>query len=147
MKKKNIFLVLLVAVVFGSCDGIRRKNKIADDAGSQMEMALKDSTTVQLIDSVYNFGNIKQGQSVSFNFKFKNTGKKALVVTNASASCGCTVPEKPQRPIMPGQTSFIKVVFNSTGKSGHQEKNVTVSANTNPSFPTIKLMGEVQAPQ
>ena len=146
MKKKNIFFVLLVVVVFASCDGIRRKNKIADDAGSQMEMALKDSTTVQLIDSVYNFGNIKQGQSVSFNFKFKNTGKKALVVTNASASCGCTVPEKPQRPIMPGQTSFIKVVFNSTGKSGHQEKNVTVSANTSPSFPTIKIMGEVQAP-
>ena len=144
---KNIFLVLFAAVLFVSCDGIRRKNKIADDAGSQMEIALKDSTTVQLIDSVYNFGNIKQGQSVSFNFKFKNTGKKALIVTNASASCGCTVPEKPERPIMPGQTSFIKVVFNSTGKSGHQDKNVTVSANTNPSFPTIKLIGEVEVPK
>ena len=144
---KNIFLVLFAAVLFVSCDGIRRKNKIADDAGSQMEIALKDSTTVQLIDSVYNFGNIKQGQSVSFNFKFKNTGKRALIVTNASASCGCTVPEKPERPIMPGQTSFIKVVFNSTGKSGHQDKNVTVSANTNPSFPTIKLIGEVEVPK
>jgi len=96
---------------------------------------------------VYNFGNIKQGQSVSFNFKFKNTGKRALIVTNASASCGCTVPEKPERPIMPGQTSFIKVIFNSTGKSGHQDKNVTVSANTNPSFPTIKLIGEVEVPK
>jgi len=144
---KNIFLVLLAVVLFVSCDSIRRKNKIADDAGLQMEMALKDSTIVLLIDSVYNFGNIKQGQSVSFNFKFKNTGKKALVVTNASASCGCTVPEKPERPIMPGQTSFIKVVFNSTGKSGHQDKNVTVSANTNPSFPTIKLIGEVEVPK
>ena len=144
---KNIFLVLFAAVLFVSCDGIRRKNKIADNAGSQMEIALKDSTTVQLIDSVYNFGNIKQGQSVSFNFKFKNTGKKALIVTNASASCGCTVPEKPERPIMPGQTSFIKVVFNRTGKSGHQDKNVTVSANTNPSFPTIKLIGEVEVPK
>ena len=144
---KNIFLVLLAVVLFVSCDSIRRKNKIADDAGLQMEMALKDSTIVLLIDSVYNFGNIKQGQSVSFNFKFKNTGKRALIVTNASASCGCTVPEKPERPIMPGQTSFIKVIFNSTGKSGHQDKNVTVSANTNPSFPTIKLIGEVEVPK
>jgi hypothetical protein len=136
-----------MATSFVSCDNIRRKNKIADDAGTKMELALKDSTTVQLIDSVYNFGTIKQGQSVSFNFRFKNTGKRVLVVTDASASCGCTVPEKPERPIMPGEASFIRVVFNSTGKSGHQEKVVTVLANTNPSFPAIKLIGEVIAPQ
>jgi hypothetical protein len=144
---KKIFLLFLIAASFASCDNIRRKNKIADDAGTKMAMALKDSTTVQLIDSVYNFGKIKQGQSVTFNFRFKNTGKRALVVTDASASCGCTVPEKPEHPIMPGESSFIKVIFNSTGKSGHQEKNVTISANTNPAFPAIKLTGEVDAPK
>jgi hypothetical protein len=144
---KQTFLLLIIAASLVSCDNIRRKNKIADDAGTKMALALKDSTTVQLIDSVYNFGKIKQGQSVMFNFRFKNTGKRALVVTDASASCGCTVPEKPERPIMPGESSFIKVIFNSAGKSGHQEKNVTISANTNPSFPAIKLTGEVEVPK
>ena len=143
---KNILLSLLIITIFISCDSVRRKNKIADDAGTKMTLALKDSTSVELLDSVYNFGKIKQGESVSFNFRFKNTGKRALVVTDAFASCGCTVPEKPDRPIMPEEISFIKVIFNSTGKSGHQEKNVTINANTNPSFPAIKLTGEVEVP-
>jgi len=142
--KRYFLTIITVVFLFISCDNVRRNDKIADDAGTQMTSALKDSTTVQLIDSVYNFGNIKQGASVSFNFRFKNTGKKPLVITNASASCGCTVPEKPEKPILPGQESFIKVVFNSTGKHGYQDKNVTVSANVTPAFPLIKLTGEVE---
>ena len=147
---KKLVSFFLIATVFISCD-VRRKDKVADDAVQQADMIakkneqlLKDPTTVQAIDSAYNFGTIKEGEKVEYSFRFKNTGAKPLVVTAAHASCGCTVPEKPEKPILPGETGVLKVVFNSKGKSGHQEKNITVSSNANPSFPELKLTGEVE---
>jgi hypothetical protein len=142
--KKYILLFAFIAT-FVSCD-VRRKDKIADDSVTsekQTQKALQDSTTVQLIDSVYNFGNIKEGDKVTHSFTFKNTGKNPLIITEAHASCGCTVPEKPEKPIAPGETGVMKVVFNSSGKSGHQEKNITVNSNAKPHFTDLKLIGEV----
>jgi hypothetical protein len=137
-------LICLVSTIFlFSCD-VRRKDKVADDGLQRTEQALRDSTTVELIDKTYNFGTITEGEKVEYNFKFKNTGKKPLIITNASASCGCTVPEKPEKPVMPGEISFIKVVFNSKGKSGHQDKAIIVSSNVKPSFPDLMLSGEVK---
>ena len=141
--KRLVFIVLTMTVFF-SCD-IKRKDKIADDAAKKFEQALKDTTEVQLIDSVYNFGKVTEGSKVEYNFRFKNIGKKPLLVTNATASCGCTVPEKPEKPIMPGEVGFIKVVFNSKNKIGHNEKTIMVAANVNPEFPEMKLIGEVEA--
>ncbi len=142
--KKYILLIGLITTLV-SCD-VRRKDKIADDSVTsekQIQKALQDSTTVQLIDSVYNFGSIKEGDKVTHSFTFKNTGKNPLIITEAHASCGCTVPEKPEKPIAPGETGVMKVVFNSSGKSGHQEKNITVNSNAKPHFTDLKLIGEV----
>jgi len=140
---KRYFLFFSVTIAFISCD-VRRKDKVADDAVQRMEQALKDTTAVEVIDKTYNFGTITEGDKVEYNFRFKNTGKKPLVITNATASCGCTVPERPDKPVMPGDTSFIKVVFNSKGKSGHQDKSIIVSSNAKPSFPDLMLSGEVK---
>lgn len=140
MKKYN--LILLVAITLVACN-VRRNDKVVDDAVKQTAAAMLDTTTVQLIDSVYNFGKVTEGEKVTFNFRFKNSGSKPLVIASTSASCGCTVPEKPERPILPGETGFIKVVFNSKGKMGHNEKNITVMANTNPAFPMLLLTGDV----
>lgn len=138
------YLILIAAIISTafSCN-VRKNDKVVDDSVRQMELALKDSTTVELIDKVHNFGTIKEGEKVEYNFKFKNSGKKPLVITNASASCGCTVPEKPEKPIMPGEIGSIKVVFNSKGKSGHQSKSIIVSSNAQPAFPDLVLSGEV----
>jgi Protein of unknown function (DUF1573) len=106
--------------------------------------AMNNTTTVQIIDSSYNFGTITEGEKVEFNYRFKNTGTNPLVIFEAHASCGCTVPEKPEKPVLPGETGFIKVVFNSSGKKGHNEKDVNVSSNANPAFPALKLTGEVK---
>jgi hypothetical protein len=69
------------------------------------------------------------------------------VIFEAHASCGCTVPEKPEQPILPGETGFIKVVFNSSGKKDHIDKDINVSSNVSPSFPVLKLTGEVKVKQ
>lgn len=141
---KKFGVMIFVAAVIFSCN-VRRNDKVVDDEVKQMEMAKLDTTSVQLIDSVYDFGKVAEGEKVTFNFRFRNSGSKPLVITHASASCGCTIPEKPEKPILPGQTGFIKVVFNSQGKAGHNEKNITVVANTNPTFPLLLLKGDVEA--
>lgn len=139
---KHSFLILLAAVVLMSCDN-RRKDKIVDDSVVQTAEALKDSTTVQVIDSLFNFGKITDGQKVETSYRFKNTGDKPLVIIDAKADCGCTVPQRPEKPIMPGQTGFIKVVFDSKGKVGSTHKAITVISNANPEFPPLMLTGEV----
>lgn len=136
-------ILLLIIVSATSCD-IRRKDKLMDDAGKKALQALKDSTTINLIDTSYNFGKVTEGELVTFNFRFSNSGKKPLIITNVSASCGCTVAEKPEKPVMPGESSFIKAVFNSRGKQGHNDKKITVTSNANPPFPMLTLTGEVE---
>ena len=83
------------------------------------------------------------GEKITYEFKFNNTGKSPLIISDAKASCGCTVPEWPKEPVMPGQGGKIKVTFDSAGKSGLQDKQITVTANTNPAQNIVHLIGEV----
>ncbi|MDQ6756998.1 MAG: DUF1573 domain-containing protein [Bacteroidota bacterium] len=139
---KRFFLILLLPCLLFACD-IRNKNKKDVKANEQTTQNFKDSTSVQIIDSVYNFGKVTDGEKVEYNYRFKNTGKHPLVILTATASCGCTVPEKPEEPIKPGETGFLKVVFNSKGRVGDVHKTVTVISNAFPAFPILELRGEV----
>jgi hypothetical protein len=141
---KKIILFLLIAASVTSCD-VRRKDKIADDAVTQKALALKDSTSVQIIDTAYNFGKVADGEKVEYSYRFKNSGSKPLVIVEATASCGCTVPQKPEKPILPGETGFIKVVFDSKGRVGEAHKTITVISNAKPEFPQLVLTGTVMA--
>jgi hypothetical protein len=89
-------------------------------------------TGISFAKNEHNFGTITQGEKVKTKFTFTNTGTENLVITNATGSCGCTVPEYPKEPIAPGATGEILVEFNSEGKEGEQAKTVTVEANTEP---------------
>ena len=100
-------------------------------------------TRVQIIDSVYNFGQKNEGEIVEYSYRFKNIGDKPLIISSAKAGCGCTVPEKPEKPIAPGEIGSIKVTFNSKGRPGSAQKTVTVLSNAFPPFPTLLLEGEV----
>ena len=141
MRKYILFLSLPLIII--SCDN-RRKDRIADDASTQIALALKDSTTVQIIDSSYNFGKVTDGEKVEYSYRFKNTGTKPLVVVEAHASCGCTVPQKPEKPILPGEIGFIKIVFDSKGRKGNAYKTITVASNAKPEFPQLILTGDVE---
>ncbi|MFM1876742.1 MAG: hypothetical protein RL266_2479 [Bacteroidota bacterium] len=95
---------------------------------------------------VHDFGTIVQGEKVAYSFKFKNTGEADLIITSAKGSCGCTVPEYPVEPIAPGEEGVIDVVFNSDGKSGQQNKKVTIVANTVPNTKVLAINGMVEVP-
>ncbi len=142
MKKITIFLI--AATLFISCDN-QKKDKPAGLDPKQTEEALKETTTVEIIDSAYTFKPVTDGEKVAYSYRFKNTGTKPLVIIDATASCGCTVPQKPEKPILPGELGFIKVVFDSKGRVGNAYKTITVKSNASPEFPMLILTGDVVA--
>ena len=137
---KAIFFATACCAMLVGCD-VRKKDKQAQLPTVKQE--IKDPTTVQIIDSVYDFGSTNEGEVVQYSYRFKNTGNKPLVVNNVSASCGCTVPEKPEKPIMPGEVGFILVKFNSDKRPGEANKTISVNSNANPPFPELILKGTV----
>ena len=89
-------------------------------------------TSIQWLDSTYlDLGQQKEGKEITISFRFKNTGTKNLVIENVSAQCGCTIPEKPEKPFVPGEEGVIKAKFSG---AGHDEtrKQVYVKANISP---------------
>ena len=141
---KKVFSIFLVLGFLYSCN-IRNENVSGNEEEAMKLHSRNDTTSVQMIDSIFAIGTIKEGENASFSFRFKNTGNKPLVISSANASCGCTVPEKPEKPIMPGETGFIKVVFHSKGRVGPIQKEVQVVSNAYPEIPVLRLTGEVMA--
>lgn len=130
-------LVLFVACKSDKTESTAKEDSLLPDVAmpDKGEPKVIDSanfTTVQWIDSLKDFGTVKHGQMVDVVFRFKNTGDKPLIVENAIAGCGCTVPEKPEQPIMPGEEGFIKARFNSQNQGPEVTKNITVIMNTKP---------------
>lgn len=140
----KLFAGFCLACSLISCDIRNTKNK-PDVQAANSTQQYADSTSVQVIDSVYNFGKVTDGAMVEYSYRFKNDGQKPLIISSAIASCGCTVPEKPEEPVKPGETGFLKVVFNSKGRVGPVHKDITVTSNAYPSFPVLQLVGEVEA--
>ena len=132
---KQVLFILLAAGLF-ACQNADTKT---DNALTQEEkdIATKDSanfTSIQWLDSTYiDLGKVKEGQVIEVSYRFKNSGDKNLVIANVSASCGCTVPEKPEKPFSPGEEGVIKAKFDSKGRAkGETRKEVFVTANTIP---------------
>jgi hypothetical protein len=91
----------------------------------------------------HDFGTVNEGQKVNYSYKFKNTGQAPLIVQNAAPSCGCTVPSWSKEPIPVGGTGFVTAEFDTNGKSGIQNKTVTVTANTWPKVTTLRFKAMV----
>lgn len=93
--------------------------------------------------TVHSFGKIREGEVVEYAFEFTNTGKVALLVSDANTSCGCTVAEVPREPIAPGEKGRIVARFDSKGRVGMQRKFIDVKANTYPSSVQLIMQGDV----
>ena len=92
----------------------------------------------------HNYGNIKQGANGECEFKFTNTGKEPLIISNCQGSCGCTVPACPKEPILPGKTGSIKVSYD-TKRVGPINKTVMVQSNAKSGSITLQIKGTVEA--
>ncbi|MHB8259402.1 MAG: DUF1573 domain-containing protein [Bacteroidia bacterium] len=94
--------------------------------------------------TVHDYGTIKQGADGGCEFKFTNTGKEPLIISNCQGSCGCTVPSCPKEPILPGKTGVIKVHYD-TKRVGPISKTVSVQSNAIAGTQTIQIKGTVEA--
>ncbi len=105
-------------------------------------------TSIQFDETTYDYGTVKDGDKVKHIYKFKNTGKTPLIISDAKGSCGCTVPDWPREPIAPGKTGEIKVEFDSKNKGteegSNQSKRVTITANTDPVQTYLTIKGIVK---
>lgn len=147
--KKVLFTLAVSAIILAACNQRNSSNTESIDTNSNSaavtEVDSANAPVAKFENETHDFGKIKQGEKVNFEYKFTNTGKSPLVITNATASCGCTVPEWPKTPVKPGESAAIKVTFDSANKSGLQDKLITVTANTVPAQTVVHLVGEVVA--
>ena len=119
---KKVLLVLLLAT------GAMTLH--AQDGAANTQQVDKDAPVFKFVNGeTHDFGNMKEGDTAVYEFRFKNVGKKPLVFTKVKASCSCTVPEWPKEPILPGKSNTLKVSFNTTGKSGPFTKTVYIYSN------------------
>ena len=103
---------------------------------------LKADDVIKFTQEKHDFGKIKQGVPVTYFFEFKNISDKPVVVENASASCGCTIPEKPEKPIAPGATGKIKVQYNAAAVAPFN-KDVYIKLAGIEQPKTVHITGEV----
>ncbi len=134
--------ILLALALIGTFAGVQAQ----DSKTSPDQLDNKNAPELKLEVEEYNFGTIKQGEKVTFDFKFVNAGKEPLIITAANGTCGCTVPSFPKEPIAKNGKGVIHVEFNSTGKMGMQDKTVTLTSNSKGGQKILHLKGNVEAP-
>lgn len=139
LKHKQMKQVLFAfALVLVATAGFSQVSATAAPAPkADMAIAAFDAQT-------FDFGKIKQGEPVTHEFTFTNTGGVPLIITNVQASCGCTTPDWSRDPIGPGAKGFIKATY-SASSVGAFTKSVTVTANVEGGSVQLLIKGEVQS--
>ena len=126
--KRIIFALLILAII--SCSENKGSKKVSSQMVKNESSVIKDyeKTTggpaITFDHKDFDFGEIIDGQEVQHAFQFVNSGDEPLLILSAKGSCGCTVPEWPNEPILSGETGVILVTFNSKGRSGAQTKKL-----------------------
>ncbi|MFV0304513.1 MAG: DUF1573 domain-containing protein [Moheibacter sp.] len=92
-------------------------------------IGLLSAQEIEISESNVDLGNIAFGGKAVTTVQIKNTGDKPLIISDAKASCGCTVPKWPKEPIAPGKTADMTVEYTTTKKAGAFNKTVTINSN------------------
>jgi len=148
MKKILIVAVLAFStVLFISCGESNASSKInksnLDLAKKRDAEISKGAPIIKFDKTIHEFGTVNEGDIVETKFILTNTGKTALVISNAQPSCGCTVPVWPKGAIKPGESSEILVKFDTSGKPNRQSKTITLTTNTATGKEVLTLKGSV----
>ena len=136
MKKTVFTFASLLVLIFTA------KAQEVTSAGAPAVTSLAEMTFET--DS-HDFGTIDYAGNGTYEFKFKNTGKEPLIISDAKGSCGCTVPTYPKNiPIKPGESQVIKVTYD-TKRPGNFTKTVTIHSNAKTGEKVITIKGHVEA--
>lgn len=129
--------MVLISVTLSQCGNHGRKNM----SGSP----LSDTGKAKIVfrDYEHSFGKVSEGEKLSYVFRFDNQGTASLVIASALTTCGCTVPRFDRRPIPPGKSGTLEVVFDTSGKEGMQTKTITVKSNASVPVVLLKITAEI----
>ena len=111
-------------------------------------LSAKDAEKMPVITfetKTYDFGDVVEGERLTYAFKFKNTGKSNLIIYSSEATCGCTTSQPPKAPVRPGESGEIYVTFNSQGQKGKVQKRILVGANTYPAETILTITANVSS--
>jgi hypothetical protein len=159
--KKTFVKALIVVITTAGIYSCNTQAKRADATDSQVNANVQttsqpsteasaqsvavDAPVMTFEETNWDFGTIQEGDVVKHTYTFTNTGKSPLIIQNATAQCGCTVPDWTRTPVAPGEKGELRVEFNSKGKAGVQSKSVTITANTQPEINQVMLKGVVES--
>ena len=146
---RHLIYIAVTALTLAACGSKPTANDNSGSAAGQTKEQTNEPTTgakgAFLFDTtVFNFGTILEGEQVSTEFVFKNTGKADIIISKIETSCGCTVPEYDKDPVKPGAKGSVRVRFDSNGKSGTQYKTVRIFSNSEDDIFELVITGEVK---
>lgn len=140
MKKIVVLSWVLIAIIASNCGNGSKK----DPAHSGIQPAGDGTVLIAFKEFEHNFGKVAEGEKVGFIFAFKNNGTGNLVISSVTTTCGCTVPKYDTKPIPPGETGKLEVVFDTSGRNGMQTKTITVKSNASTPVVLLKITAEVE---
>jgi hypothetical protein len=141
MKNNFAFFAVIIALAFSPY-------VMAQENEPVQGQIVQSKAILTLNEETHDFGTIPEGPNAACEFEVKNTGTEPLVIYSVTASCGCTVPSYSKEPVMPGQTTKIKVLYRTIGRPGPFTKSVNISSNaSNGESKIIYIKGTVQNKQ
>ena len=146
-RKKTIILVAVSMLLLAGCNGRGSQDADVDlirNPRSAQGYDESEKMPVLTFDSdMHDFGRLSAGENISYSFHFRNTGDADLIISNTSATCGCTVADYPKGRIAPGGEGYVTVTFKSAGKAGQQYQEVTIVSNAQPATCRLKILAQV----
>jgi hypothetical protein len=155
---KNLILSIAVLVLFSftlNAQVATQERQINTSSDAQQKKPIEQTENTAQPDNlnapeiefdklVHDYGTMEQHGDGKCEFKFTNTGKEPLILSNVRSSCGCTVPEWPRQPVLPGQSEVINVKYD-TKRIGMINKSIHVYSNAKTSPVTLKITGKIDA--
>ncbi len=140
-------MTLFALVGLNACKNDKASSKISVSEKTERELAADISgeyPEVELEEALFDFGTIEEGEVVEHVFHFTNTGTQPLKISQAKASCGCTVSEWTKEEVAPSEKGKVAVKFDSKGRPGLQNKSVRLITNTKNGNETVRFTVNVE---
>ena len=131
---KFILQIFFVLCIFSCISPEKEINTSLIESGAELTI---------IGEETIDFGKVIEGEKVHLEFKIKNSGTGNLIISKASASCGCTSLEYPEGVLEEGESDVVNVTFDSKGRVGNQTKKITLVSNTTPNIKILTIKGEV----
>jgi hypothetical protein len=140
MNFRQYFILTLLAISLTCCNRSHTSVQTADTN----KITLIDSMPyIKFTNPIATIGKIMSGEKAGMDFVFFNAGKKSLIILDAKASCGCTVPEWDKNPVLPGEKGKVRVVYDSSGELGMQNKSIRIISNARNNETDLIISAEV----